>query len=158
MSARSAGVKVAAVAGVALYLAAGHPGHPHHHHPGKPPRHASEAIAYAYAQIGKPYQWGGTGPATFDCSGLTMRAEEAAGVDSPRTSEQQWAAFPHVRHPRAGDLAFFAGVGDPPPGHVAIFVGHGYVIDAPHTGAFVRRERISGIPGFLGFASPSAVR
>ena len=46
----------------------------------------SVAIAYAEAQIGKPYLWGGTGPDAFDCSGLVMMAYRQAGVDIPRTS------------------------------------------------------------------------
>ena len=47
------------------------------------------AIAYAAAQLGKPYIWGGTGPAGYDCSGLVMMAYRAAGIVIPRTTFQQ---------------------------------------------------------------------
>jgi cell wall-associated NlpC family hydrolase len=58
----------------------------------RPPSHAAAvAIAYARAQLGKPYHWADTGPYEFDCSGLVMRAYEAAGVwGIPRTSQAQW--------------------------------------------------------------------
>ena len=51
---------------------------------------AATAITYARAQLGKPYMWGGTGPGAFDCSGLVMRAWEAAGVSIARVSGDQW--------------------------------------------------------------------
>ena len=54
------------------------------------------AVSYAEAQLGKPYLFGGTGPAAFDCSGLVMMAYRAAGVDIPRTAAQQWVQLPHV--------------------------------------------------------------
>ena len=57
---------------------------------------AATAIAYARAQLGKPYEWGGTGPDAYDCSGLVWAAYQSAGVDIPRTSEAQWAGLPHV--------------------------------------------------------------
>ncbi len=55
---------------------------------------AAIAIAYAEAQLGKPYLWGGTGPDAFDCSGLVMMAYRQAGVIIPRTSQEQWAWGP----------------------------------------------------------------
>ena len=57
---------------------------------------AATAVAFARAQIGKPYVYGATGPDAFDCSGLVQAAWAAAGVQIPRTSEQQWADLPHV--------------------------------------------------------------
>jgi len=94
---------------------------------------AGKAIAYARAQIGKPYQWGGTGPDAFDCSGLVMRAWQAAGVkDIPRTSQQQMAWVKPVQSPSPGDLGF------PHPGHVWLYSSPTTIIEAPYTGAFVR--------------------
>jgi cell wall-associated NlpC family hydrolase len=76
-----------------------------------PPGAAGKVIAYAKAQIGKPYLWGATGPDAFDCSGLTMTAYRAAGITIPRTSQQQWAYGPQVpaSQVQPGDLVFFAG-------------------------------------------------
>ena len=97
---------------------------------------AEKAVAYEYAQIGKPYEWGATGPASFDCSGLAMSAWASAGVDIPRTTYEMWADLPHipVSEMQPGDLIIYDGEG-----HVGMFVGNGYIIDAPHTGADVER-------------------
>jgi peptidoglycan DL-endopeptidase CwlO len=119
---------------------------------------ASEAIAYARAQIGKPYEYGAAGPDAFDCSGLMMRAFQAAGIDIPRTSEQQyaWGSPIPASQVRPGDLVFFTGDPiDPPPGHVGIVVGPGMMIDALETGTPVQEQPFSaaGIP--TGFTDPS---
>jgi peptidoglycan DL-endopeptidase CwlO len=97
---------------------------------------AGQAVAYAYAQIGKPYVWGATGPGSYDCSGLVQAAWAAANVSIPRTTEEQWAALPHIPMSdlEPGDLILYNGES-----HVAIYVGDGYIIDAPHTGAVVER-------------------
>jgi peptidoglycan DL-endopeptidase CwlO len=97
---------------------------------------ADKAVAYAYAQIGKPYQWGATGPNSFDCSGLVMAAWASAGVTIPRDTYEQWAGLPHIPVSQMvpGDLIIYDGEG-----HVAMYVGDGYIIDAPHTGADVER-------------------
>jgi cell wall-associated NlpC family hydrolase len=97
---------------------------------------ADKAVAFAYAQIGKPYQWGATGPDSFDCSGLVMAAWAAAGVTIPRDTYEQWAGLPHIPVSQMvpGDLIIYDGEG-----HVAMYVGNGYIIDAPHTGADVER-------------------
>ena len=99
---------------------------------------AQKAVAYAYAQIGCWYRWGGTGPCSsgFDCSGLVQAAWAAAGVSIPRTTGEQWAALPPVPMSalQPGDLIYFNGVG-----HVAIYVGGGYMIDAPQTGEQIRK-------------------
>jgi hypothetical protein len=102
---------------------------------------AQHAVAFAYRQLGKPYIWGGTGPRGFDCSGLVMKAWASAGVSIPRTSEEQWAGLTHVpfSRMRPGDLLVFNGAG-----HVGIYVGHGFLIDAPHTGAFVEKVALAG--------------
>jgi cell wall-associated NlpC family hydrolase len=95
---------------------------------------AATAIAFAEQQLGKSYQWGGTGPDAFDCSGLVMEAYRAAGIDIPRTSEVQWRWGPKV--PAAdvepGDLVFFIGADGSPtaPGHVGLVIGGGMMIEA----------------------------
>jgi peptidoglycan DL-endopeptidase CwlO len=99
---------------------------------------ADKAVAFAYAQLGCPYVYGGTGPcnAGFDCSGLVQAAWAAAGVQIPRDTYEQWAALPHVplSSLEPGDLLIYNAEG-----HVAIYVGGGYIIDAPHTGLNVEK-------------------
>jgi cell wall-associated NlpC family hydrolase len=121
---------------------------------------ALEVVLYAADQLGKPYQWGATGPDAFDCSGLAMMAYRAAGVAIPRTSQQQWAFGPRVA-PSAvepGDLVFFAGSDGTmtAPGHVGIVIGQGLMIDAPFTGADIRIEPYAGTAGLVGFTRPEA--
>jgi cell wall-associated NlpC family hydrolase len=100
------------------------------------------AVSFAEAQLGKPYQWGGTGPDAFDCSGLVMMAYRAAGVDMPRTSQQQWLWGPQVPASQAepGDLVFFVGADGTPtaPGHVGLVIGGGMMIEAFATGLPIR--------------------
>jgi peptidoglycan DL-endopeptidase CwlO len=102
---------------------------------------AGKAVAFAYAQIGKPYEWGATGPNSFDCSGLTMSAWAAAGVSIPRISYDQMSQLPSVSTSalQPGDILGFAGNS-----HVGIYVGSGYLIDAPQTGSDVEKVALSG--------------
>lgn len=88
------------------------------------------AIAFAKAQIGKPYRWGGTGPDAYDCSGLTGAAWKAAGVSLPRTSQQQYASGNKIPISQAqpGDLVFYGSLT-----HVALYIGNGTVIHAPNS-------------------------
>ena len=99
---------------------------------------AGKAVAFAYAQLGCPYVYGGTGPCPrgYDCSGLAQAVWAAAGVAIPRDSYEQWAELPHVSLSalEPGDLLFYNG-----DGHVATYVGDGYIIDAPETGMDVER-------------------
>jgi peptidoglycan DL-endopeptidase CwlO len=103
---------------------------------------ADKAVAFAYAQLGCPYVYGGTGPCHlgFDCSGLMQAAWAAAGVAIPRDTYEDWAALPHV--PLAdiepGDILIYNGEG-----HAAMYVGDGYIIDAPQTGMDVERIPMS---------------
>ena len=103
---------------------------------------ADQAVAFAYAQLGCPYVYGGTGPCQmgFDCSGLAQAAWGAAGVSIPRDSYEQWAELPHVSLSsiEPGDLLIYNGEG-----HVAIYVGNGYIIDAPQTGMDVEKIPMS---------------
>ncbi|MEP7025278.1 MAG: C40 family peptidase, partial [Actinomycetota bacterium] len=102
---------------------------------------AEKAVAFAYAQIGKPYVWGATGPGSYDCSGLMMAAWASAGVSIPRDTYGEWAGLPHlpVSQIQPGDLVMYDAEG-----HVAMYVGGGYLIDAPHSGAFVEKVSFSG--------------
>jgi NlpC/P60 family len=79
--------------------------------PGQAGPVAQKVIAFAEQQIGKPYLWGGTGPAAFDCSGLTMMAYRAAGIGIPRTSQAQWVFGRQIpaSQVQPGDLLFYPG-------------------------------------------------
>ena len=132
MSGRS--IASAVAAGAVLAVLAGH----HAANAGGAPGRAAAVTAYARAQLGKPYEWGGTGPYAFDCSGLALQAYAAAGISIPRTSQEQWAAGPQVSTPQPGDLVFFAGADGTTtsPGHVGIVVdpARHLMIDAYATG------------------------
>jgi peptidoglycan DL-endopeptidase CwlO len=122
---------------------------------------AAVAIAFAEQQLGKPYLWGGTGPDAFDCSGLVMEAYRSAGIDMPRTSQQQWLWGPRVSASQVqpGDLVFFAG-GDgtvTAPGHVGLVIGGGKMIEAYAPGFPIRIAPYTG-HGAIGFIRPSAHR
>jgi cell wall-associated NlpC family hydrolase len=101
---------------------------------------AAAALSFAYAQIGKPYVFGGTGPGGYDCSGLTQAAWRAAGVELPRTTWQQWTAGRPVDMSdlQAGDLIFSEGLG-----HVSIYAGNGQMVHAPQTGDVVKVVALS---------------
>jgi cell wall-associated NlpC family hydrolase len=103
---------------------------------------ADQAVAFVYSQLGCPYVYGGTGPCHmgFDCSGLVQAAWSAAGVQLPRDTYEDWAALPHipVASIEPGDLLIYDGEG-----HVAMYVGGGYIIDAPQTGLDVEKIPMS---------------
>ncbi|WP_338896479.1 NlpC/P60 family protein [Streptomyces sp. TG1A-60] len=101
---------------------------------------AAKALAFARAQVGKPYVWGATGPGSYDCSGLTQAAWKAAGVDLPRTTYDQVTAGTAVllADARPGDLVFFYDN----LGHVGLYIGNGMMIHAPKPGAYVREESV----------------
>ncbi|WP_371503373.1 bifunctional lytic transglycosylase/C40 family peptidase [Kitasatospora sp. NBC_00374] len=111
---------------------------------------AAGAIYYAQTKLGTPYLWGGEGLPSqngrFDCSGLTQAAFESVGIKLPRVANDQWYAGEHPSRDqlRPGDLVFFANDLNDPRSihHVGIYVGGGYMIDAPHTGAVIRYDRI----------------
>ena len=123
-----------------------------------PTQAVATVIAYAEQQIGKPYQWGGTGPDAFDCSGLVMMAYRAAGINIARTSEEQWATEPHVAASQVqpGDLVFFAGADGTPasPGHVGLVIGHGKMIEAYATGFPIRISTYGTVTSAAGDESP----
>ncbi|MEV8624272.1 C40 family peptidase [Streptomyces sp. NBC_01268] len=105
---------------------------------------AEQALAFARAQIGKPYVWGATGPSSYDCSGLTQAAWRAAGVDLPRTTWDQVKVGTRVSTADLlpGDLVFFYD----DISHVGIYIGGGKMIHAPKPGAYVREESIYYMP------------
>lgn len=100
---------------------------------------AYAAVTFAQSRVGKPYCWGGTGPSCYDCSGLTSSAWMAGGKKIPRTSAEQVAELPSVPMGSIapGDILW-------KPGHVAIYVGKGWVISAPGRGDVVRYESNKG--------------
>jgi cell wall-associated NlpC family hydrolase len=112
------------------------------HYTGPTSTQAEKAVAYAYNALGCNYVYGATGPCGngFDCSGLALAAWASAGVSIPRDTYEQYAALPHV--PLAdiepGDLIYFNSIG-----HVGIYVGGGYIIDAPQPGMTVEKVSLS---------------
>lgn len=101
-------------------------------------------IAYGLAEIGKPYHYGDEGPNAFDCSGLMQFIFGRAGVRLPRSAAQQQQAATPVGTPRPGDLVFYGA----PATHVALYLGGGRMLAAPHTGATVRIQSIYGNPTY----------
>ena len=106
------------------------------------PADIAPVIAYAQAQLGKPYVWGGAGPDVFDCSGLTLRAYQQIAVNLPHKSAAQanygvavnWRSEPI----RPGDLIFHRGsVPVHDNGHVGIAISATQWIVAPKTGDVV---------------------
>ncbi|MFB6890661.1 NlpC/P60 family protein [Kitasatospora sp. NPDC056327] len=97
-------------------------------------RGAAAAVAFARAQLGKPYAWGATGPRSFDCSGLVMRAWQAGGVRLPRTTwDMAGAGTATTRKALVpGDLLITNGGG-----HVQLYIGDGKVVHAPGRGRHV---------------------
>ncbi|MFL6138962.1 MAG: NlpC/P60 family protein [Frankiaceae bacterium] len=120
---------------------------------------SAAAIAAARSRIGTPYVWGATGPGAFDCSGLTSWAYAQAGLRLPRTSREQWYAGPHpgLAELRPGDLLFWAtDVTNPATiHHVALYIGSGQMIAAPHTGAVVTVQQVY-LDGYIGAVRPVA--
>jgi len=104
-----------------------------------------DVVSFAENQLGEPYLWGATGPDRWDCSGLTQAAWAAAGVYLPHYSVAQYdmgTPIP-VSEARRGDLLFWTSNGSPSGiHHVALYLGDGDFIEAPHTGADVRYNSI----------------
>lgn len=108
-----------------------------------PTQAAQIAVDTAYAQLGKPYRWGGAGPDSFDCSGLTMYSYAAAGISLPHSSRMQATMGVPVSRDALvpGDLVFFGS----PVYHVAIYIGNGNMITAPQTGDVVKIQSITAM-------------
>jgi cell wall-associated NlpC family hydrolase len=107
---------------------------------------AQVAVNTALAQQGKPYVWGGAGPNSFDCSGLSQYAYGAAGISLPHSSKMQ--STMGIPVPRAdlqpGDLVFFYS----PVSHLGIYIGNGQMVHAPSSGDVVRVINVDSMPGY----------
>lgn len=103
----------------------------------------ARAAALAGEQLGKPYQWGASGPDRFDCSGLVQHVYGALGLDLPRVSAQQARVGREVRPSelQAGDLLFFA-INGRGIDHVGIFTGGAEFIHAPNRSSPVSTESL----------------
>jgi cell wall-associated NlpC family hydrolase len=113
--------------------------------PPPPPSDAQLAIDYARAQLGKPYEWGAAGPDSFDCSGLTMRAWQRAGVSLPHWSVAQARMVTRVSYAqlRPGDLIFWSDNGQASGTyHVGMYIGAGKMIHAPRPGKVVEIQNV----------------
>ena len=116
--------------------------------PGSPAssQQGNVAADWALSQIGRPYQWGGAGSYTYDCSGLTMVAWAQAGVFLLHYTGYQWEEGVHVPLDdlQRGDLLFYATDNSDPATihHVGIYIGGGDMVDAPYTGVDVRIDSI----------------
>jgi peptidoglycan DL-endopeptidase CwlO len=112
---------------------------------------AAAAVAYARAQVGKPYCYGGAGSACFDCSGLTMMAWRQAGISLPHSSSAQYNVGRRISASelQPGDLIFYYS----PISHVSIYIGGGQRISATHTGDYVRVQSLGS--SIVGYARPN---
>ncbi|OFW55455.1 MAG: hypothetical protein A2W01_05505 [Candidatus Solincola sediminis] len=111
------------------------------------PPYAPTVVQIAYQQIGKPYQYAGSGPNVFDCSGLVMYCYAKVGISLPHSSYMQARCGVQVSYEQLepGDLVFFHGYG-----HVGMYVGGGQYIHAPHTGDVVRVANLGARRDFCG--------
>jgi cell wall-associated NlpC family hydrolase len=112
---------------------------------------AGKVVAFAFAQLGKPYIWGAAGPRAYDCSGLTLAAWNRAGVALPHNAARQYTVMPHVDRSelKPGDLVFFYGRIS----HVGVYIGNGMMIHAPEFGEDIRIAPIDQQP-IHGFGRP----
>ncbi|WP_433476569.1 C40 family peptidase [Spirillospora sp. CA-142024] len=105
-------------------------------------KRAAYAVKYAAKQIGDPYRYGGTGPGSWDCSGLAGGSWRKAGVKLPRTTQQIYKAVKKKvswKGAVKGDLLFFYGGRT----HMGIYAGHGYMIHAPSSGQRVKKIKLN---------------
>jgi murein DD-endopeptidase len=102
-----------------------------------------KAATHALKMVGKPYRYGGSSPAGFDCSGLVLYSYKQAGLALPHNTDKQRSASRAVKvaELRPGDLLFFNQEGKKY-GHVAIYVGKGQFVHAPSSGKSVRSDRL----------------
>src|SRR3954451_5386738 len=113
-----------------------------------PPAASQKAVDVALAQVGKPYAWGGSGPSSYDCSGLTQYAYKAAGVALPHSSRSQstMGAAVSKANLKPGDLVFFYS----PVSHVAMYIGNGQIVHASTAGQPVKVAKLDSMPSYSG--------
>lgn len=111
---------------------------------GKTAGRVGAIISSGMKQLGKPYIFGNEGPSSFDCSGLMQYIFKQNGVKLPRTAAQQQRVAKRVKSPVAGDLVFYGY----PAHHVALYLGNGKMLAAPHSGANVRVQPVYGNPTY----------
>jgi len=105
---------------------------------------AAVALAFALAQVGKAYVWGGNGPNAYDCSGLTTAAYKHAGITIPRTSQSQFNVGTPVplAQLQPGDLVFYyAGIS-----HVGMYIGNGRIVHAANPTSGVTTASVTSMP------------
>jgi cell wall-associated NlpC family hydrolase len=109
-------------------------------------KRGAAALSAATTQLGKPYVSGGTGPNSYDCSGLTQWSYAQAGTGITRTTYTQQNDGPKIgmSQLKPGDLVFFNNLA-----HVGLYAGNGQVLHAPHPGAVVRYESMSTVGSFM---------
>lgn len=112
-----------------------------------PSEAAATAIKFALGERGKPYVWGATGPDSYDCSGLLLRAFEAAGITLPRVSRDQYraGAMLPLEKAKPGDLLFWAYDESNPSTihHVAMYLGEGQIVEAQQSGVPVHTRNVA---------------
>ena len=99
-----------------------------------------KAVTFAFNQLGEPYHYGADGPGSWDCSGLTMMAWNAAGKSLPHNAAAQYSATARISKSalEPGDLVFYRNLK-----HVAIYIGNNTIIAAPQTGDVVKKESMT---------------
>ncbi|MGH3432105.1 MAG: C40 family peptidase [Thermocrispum sp.] len=111
-----------------------------------PSQKSAKAIEFAMAERGKPYVWGATGPDSYDCSGLMLRAFGSAGITLPRVSRDQYkaGAMLPIDKAKPGDLVFWAYDESNPATihHVAMYLGDGEIVEAQQSGVPVHTRKV----------------
>ncbi|GAB3996565.1 hypothetical protein GCM10029992_17050 [Glycomyces albus] len=107
-------------------------------------------VQFAYDQLGDPYEYGSSGPDTWDCSGLVQGAWAQVGASLSHNVQMQWNETARISRDelQPGDIVFYDGLG-----HNGIYIGDGQIIHAPHTGDVVRVADID-IMAIQGYGRP----
>ncbi|GGM64507.1 lipoprotein [Longimycelium tulufanense] len=120
-----------------------------------PSESASRAVSFVFGELGDAYEWGATGPDRWDCSALVQAAYRAGGVQIPRVTYDQWkaGAYIPIEQVQPGDLVFYGNMNDVRTiHHVGLYIGNGEMIEAPYTGANVRKSKITVWPDLIPYA------